>query len=410
MTHDRHHVYCFVVGLRYKDDNAPPSPSGTLTVVSEIINNWGREETIFVLCNNNYTKRSFLEINGQRENVTVEVYQQETVQDKLARLYGSGKRGMALIKAGYIILTAPVITLQAMLGLRRYFIDRAVSVVYSHNGGYPDRSLNLLSILAARTARIGKAHLILHNMPTPIGFRNYPYAYFLDHVVGLAATNIVSVSKACASVHEKTRHFGVQIKHIYNGLSIRQNIERASDSERPEWWGDRPVIMFLGSLQPRKGLHILIRAMAQMKIDATLVVYGSGDEEYTRFLKEQAADLSIGDRVRFQGYDENAAFKLHYADVLVLPSIQYESFGMVILEAMLRRKPVVCSDYGGMKEVVQDGVTGIVTPAGHPKSIADALDKILGNKEQAHKMGEAGYHRLLEKFDIAQTVRAYKAL
>ncbi|HIP52806.1 MAG TPA: glycosyltransferase family 1 protein [Chromatiales bacterium] len=410
MKQDRQHVYCFVVGLRYKEHNAAPSPSGTLTIVSELIKNWGQSESIFVLCNNNYTKCSFLAINGRRKNVTVEVFQRETVQDKLAKLPFSGMQRMALLKTIFLKLTAPLTTIQAILGLRKYFIDRGVTVVYSHNGGYPDRSLNLLSILAARTARIKKAHLVLHNMPTPIGIKSYPFAFVMDRVIGLAATHIISVSKACASEHEKNRHFGVQVKHIYNGLTIDPRTVKVDVFDKPKWKKDKPVIMFIGSLQPRKGLRILIDAVARMKVDAVLVIYGSGSGEYTRLLKQQIANRGIADYVYFEGYDKNASYKIYYADVLALPSIQYESFGMVILEAMLQRKPVVCSDYGGMKEVVQNGVTGIVATAGNPGSLANALDKIVGDEEKARKMGEAGYRRLVEYFDIAQTVCAYKVL
>ena len=71
---------------------------------------------------------------------------------------------------------------------------------------------------------------------------------------------------------------------------------------------------------------------------------------------------------------------------------------MVILEAMKFRKPVICSDVGGMKEVVEDGVTGLVVPACDEPALAQAITKLLENPDMRSKMGEAGYHRLNDLF------------
>ena len=97
-------------------------------------------------------------------------------------------------------------------------------------------------------------------------------------------------------------------------------------------------------------------------------------------------------------------------DVLVVPSIAFESFGMVILEAMKCKTPVICSDFGGMKEVVEDGVSGLVVTAGDDLSLANAITRMLSDAELRLKMGEAGYRRLNEFFTSEKMAAQYDDL
>ena len=97
-------------------------------------------------------------------------------------------------------------------------------------------------------------------------------------------------------------------------------------------------------------------------------------------------------------------------DILVVPAVAFESFGMVILEAMKHKKPVICTDYGGMKEVVEDGVSGVVVPAGDASALSNAMDTLLANADARRQMGEAGYRRLNTLFTSERMGEQYDSL
>jgi glycosyltransferase involved in cell wall biosynthesis len=97
-------------------------------------------------------------------------------------------------------------------------------------------------------------------------------------------------------------------------------------------------------------------------------------------------------------------------DVLVVPAIAFESFGMVILEAMKHKKPVICTDFGGMKEVVEDGVSGLVVTAGDALALSNAMVKLLTDGNARHQMGEAGYRRLNSLFTSERMCEQYDSL
>jgi glycosyltransferase involved in cell wall biosynthesis len=80
---------------------------------------------------------------------------------------------------------------------------------------------------------------------------------------------------------------------------------------------------------------------------------------------------------------------------------------MVILEAMKHSKPVICSNFGGMKEIVENKVTGLVVPSGDSISLAIALKKLLKNRNLRIKMGKSGYQRLNNQFRANQMAREY---
>mgnify|MGYP006425116531 FL=1 len=97
-------------------------------------------------------------------------------------------------------------------------------------------------------------------------------------------------------------------------------------------------------------------------------------------------------------------------DVVVLPSIELESFGMTLIEAMSYSIPVVCSDFGGMKEVVKDKLNGYVVLANNSFLLGKRLDNLVSNPDLRRRMGVAGKERMLEKFTADIMVYNYQRL
>jgi glycosyltransferase involved in cell wall biosynthesis len=163
-------------------------------------------------------------------------------------------------------------------------------------------------------------------------------------------------------------------------------------------------------LFPRKGIRFLIQAAAQLKQrfpDLKLVLAGDGFERPE--LVRLAHDLGIGDDVTFLGWVPNNELPKYYraAAVSAIPSLE-EGFGIPAAEAMGCEVPVVASDAGGLPEVVEDGVTGLVVPRGDVPALTEALGALLSDPERCRRMGVAGRRRALELFDWDRTAEQFE--
>jgi D-inositol-3-phosphate glycosyltransferase len=151
-----------------------------------------------------------------------------------------------------------------------------------------------------------------------------------------------------------------------------------------------PVVLFVGRIEPLKGIDVAVRAVAQLPDPARLLVVGGDNQDAGRKseLLALAAELGIESRITFLDAIPHADLPLYYnaADVCVVPSY-YESFGLVALEAMACGVPVVASRVGGLKETVIDGHTGYLVPWRCADSFAESLGILLGDEALRRKMG-----------------------
>jgi glycosyltransferase involved in cell wall biosynthesis len=159
-----------------------------------------------------------------------------------------------------------------------------------------------------------------------------------------------------------------------------------------------PRLLCVGRLIPIKGHIVLMRAFAAAKQqlpELELEIAGRGPLEPA--LKALARELGITDSVRFLGQVSPIQSAIERAAVVVVPSMG-EGFGMVALEAMERARPVIAASIGGLGELVRDGETGVLVPAGEADPLRDAIVKLAGNLPLARAMGEAGRERALTRF------------
>ena len=161
---------------------------------------------------------------------------------------------------------------------------------------------------------------------------------------------------------------------------------------------DGRTLLYVGRIEPLKGLDILLRAVALLNdtADTNLIIVGGnldGDAELER-LKTLALSLNISDIVTFTGSVNQEELPAYYssADVFVLPS-WYESFGLVALEAMSCGTPVVVSRVGGLKTFVEHGETGYLVPWRCPEAFARSLETLLENPLLRRAMGTAARER-----------------
>jgi glycogen(starch) synthase len=155
----------------------------------------------------------------------------------------------------------------------------------------------------------------------------------------------------------------------------------------------RPRVLFVGRLAFQKGVLTLVEAVALMQADAAVVLVGDGPDR--RAVERRVAELGLQDRVHFTGFLPHAEIPavLRHGDVLVLPSA-YEELGSVLLEGMRAGLPVVASDTGGIPEVVDDGVTGVLCPTADAPAFAAAIDELLADPARRARLGATGRERV----------------
>jgi glycosyltransferase involved in cell wall biosynthesis len=173
---------------------------------------------------------------------------------------------------------------------------------------------------------------------------------------------------------------------------------------------DPPTVAFAGRLVVEKGLDQLLRAFAQVVAEmpeARLIVAGDGPERAR--LREFAAASGLAPSISWLGHLSRTALeeRLGGAWVQVVPSRWEEPFGMVAAEAMMRGTAVIATGTGGLREIVEEGTTGLLVPPGDVGALARSMLQLLRNREQAEAMGRASRAVALARFGEPQYVEAF---
>lgn len=170
--------------------------------------------------------------------------------------------------------------------------------------------------------------------------------------------------------------------------------------------GGPPRIVFVGRLDAVKGGRLLLEAFGALRDrhpGASLHIVGDGPDRAA--MEARARELGLGERARFLGYRTQAevAEVLSGADMLVLPSFA-EGVPVVLMEAMASGLPVVSTRIAGIPELVEDGVTGFLVPAGDVETLTARIDTLLSDPERARAMGAAGRAVVEAEFDLRREV------
>jgi glycosyltransferase involved in cell wall biosynthesis len=158
----------------------------------------------------------------------------------------------------------------------------------------------------------------------------------------------------------------------------------------------RRRVVFAGRVVREKGLEVLVRAAAE--VEAEFVVCGDGPRLASA--RKLAARLGVQERVCFQGWLAPAQLAQELADasVVAVPSLWPEPFGLVGIEALAAGRPVVASDTGGVRDWLDDGLSGLCVTPGDAHALARALNELLADPERQRQMGIAGREAVRRRF------------
>jgi len=191
------------------------------------------------------------------------------------------------------------------------------------------------------------------------------------------------------------------LPHFVPETGNEARVPAAANGSPPE---RKPYFLFVGRLEKIKGLQTIISVFRRYK-KAELWIAGSGT--YERHLQNLAKDL---DNIRFLGHRTKDELQPLYRDAvaLVVPSLSYEVFALVILEAFLQRTPAIVRNIGGMPEIIQESGGGFVYDT-EPELI-HAMEKLMSDSSHRNRLGESGFRTLREKWTVDAHMKSYLGL
>ena len=220
------------------------------------------------------------------------------------------------------------------------------------------------------------------------------------HLFGRWVHAVRTVSEFIAQRDVRDMFLPVERVHaIWNGIDLDKFPMLARTPN-----GDEAVrILYIGQLIPEKGVSTLLHAMAglsQAGYRFHCRIAGAGADKAT--LVTEMQQLALGSAVEFVGYCSTPLLQYHWADIVVVPSVWAEAFGLVVIEAMATGAVVVVSDAGGLPEVVADA--GIVFPAGNPECLRAELEKLAKDDGCREILSDKGRIRVENFFQLETAV------
>lgn len=228
--------------------------------------------------------------------------------------------------------------------------------------------------------------------------RNFIQKFLRRYVIARASAYIASSSKS----KEAQIYYGAKKEkcHIsYLTVDVEKYIQK------PQGQG-KGKILCVGSLIERKGVDLLLKALAKTNCEYSLYLAGAGPEKDN--LRTQAEDLQISDKVHFLGQLNREELLKHYAesDLFVLPTRE-DCFALVILEAICAGLPIVCSRYAdGAYDLIEEGKNGYIIDPYNEEKFAACIEKLLENSELTKEMQQHS-DKIIEKFRFSNIAKGY---
>ena len=375
-------------------------PSGVVTLIKNKIENWKSSDFIYILLNkNHWAYEDFKKI--KRKNYKV-IKLEFAISDEI-NVYLKRKIQLDLV---YKFIRLFLIPLEFLLNLRLLFYARnliksyKIECVFSHNGGWPGGILNRISLISSINLNINRI-LIIHNFPVKKNIFNYVFIKFNNLLIKLLNIKLITVSKSCKKDLILSLGF-TKIKVIYNGIS--ENIKKYKKIKRIT---TKIHLNYFGKIEYRKGLHLLIQALNNVKLnDIILNIYGDGDLNYKKNLKFLKKNKRF--TLNFYKPISNITKVLENTDIIILPSIKFESFGMVLIEAMRQKIPIIASNSGGIKEVVKNNKNGLTFKNNNVDDLRKKIEILIKSKFLRVKLGNKGYKIFKNKFTNKRFIQEYE--
>ncbi|MCP4723513.1 MAG: glycosyltransferase family 4 protein [bacterium] len=293
--------------------------------------------------------------------------------------------------------------------ISRLIKKNKIDIIHCHSS----KDLSTL-VLAKKFAGSGKIVLTQH-MDSRFDKMDFFHKWVYKNV-----DNIVAVTRSMSqNIFDFTPATINQIKYVYNGIDI--NFYQPSGIKTIHNEYDIPetalIVGMIARLDRLKKQELLVEAAVEVLKefpDTYFMIVGEetpgvGGEGYLKILNYKIKQRGLEKNFRITGFVDDVRPLIDSLDVSVLTSPN-ETFGLVLIESLAMKVPVIGSDNGGVPEIIEDGVNGFLIEPDNSAELADKLIKLLGDKDLRTKMGKKGQKIVNEKFDIDKKITEYERL
>jgi glycosyltransferase involved in cell wall biosynthesis len=390
---------------------------GLDTFLISLVNNWPHpEDIITIICNHDHPG-----ISSYRQRIRRDVFIHVHHIPNHTGLHRSVKRKGTL---GFLIKLI-VFAFQYLLfvlgiyALRKLLLTNNPDRLVIVNGGYPGGSLCRAAAISWGYFAKGDSIHNFHNFVVPYRKFSGIIEYFIDHFVCRYTKAFVTVSDACArSMKGRSILKKYNVRVILNGIDTTNHACSSTNKESdlhkelgiPR---DSKICLMLGTYEARKGHDFLLKAFKRV-VDALpcahLVICGYGTPNEVERVRVARDCLGLRANVHLLGFREDVPWLLKQTDVLAVPSQEYESFGLMIVEAMAFKVPVVATRVGGIPEVLRDGEGGYCVDSSDVEGFAKYLILFMQDERLREEQGTIGFSRYQTLFTARRMAQEYASL
>jgi glycosyltransferase involved in cell wall biosynthesis len=219
------------------------------------------------------------------------------------------------------------------------------------------------------------------------------------------------------NIVERARQLENKTVVIHNGIDLlKQPHDRHCSKEELGFKSSDIVITLVGRISRLKGHKLLLNTYINYLSSTDnikLLFVGSPVEQQEYYLEELKQIISkngLQDKVKILPFAKNLNFIWDCTDIAVMPSTEAESFGLVALEAMFAKKPVVASNHGGLTEIILNNETGFLVAPSDEIALSEVLLKLIENPNLREKFGNRGYDRAIKEFSVDSYVKSFEDL
>ena len=239
--------------------------------------------------------------------------------------------------------------------------------------------------------------------------RPAPAARHLDRVICISDQIRDHIVKFNPTLHDK-----VLVWYSIDTDAFR-SLARVERREVRKQWGipdDALLLGIVGNIKEWKGQRVVVEAVERLRVEhPTLrcVIVGAvarngRDREYHDLVQRLIQEYGLGDRVIVTGFRDDVPDLVNALDIVVHASVSPEPMGRVILEAMTLEKPVIATDHGGPREIIESGVSGFLVPPNDPDCLAEVLRRLAASLELRHRIGQAAARRVEDEFGVRRQI------
>jgi len=390
---------------------------GIDTVIINLINSWPNSKDEFVIvANHNYPGLQVIEKNVNGRALRVEKHYTYIYSNFINYISSKSSLLMKLVR-----ILSPIIKYlflaHDVFALRRVIFKHKADAMIVINGGYPGGDSCRAAAICWSLFEGKRSIHNFHNLATKPRFVFLIQETIIDILLNLCTAKFITVSKASAdSMKNRPCISDEKVGYIHNGIDvtkIKTGLQNTNIRSELGLSTKTPLCLMLGTYEPRKGHEFLLRSfkLVLKKVpSAHLVICGYGFPEEVTFVSDLVAKMELNEHIHLFNFRTDAMSFLPQADVLLVSSQAFESFGLTSVEAMVRKIPVVATNVGGVPEVVCNGDGGYCVSKDDSHAYSNRIIEFLLDERLRKEQGQKGAERVARMFTSKVMAEKYYAL